>query len=337
MFALVYLCLSRSPSLQINNDCTSFEVRFQGQQKTRRRSKGDPTTISAGHLVKILEGPKEALIDLAWHPVHLIIISVSLTGLVYIWAKDHTENWSAFTPDFKELEENEEFVERKDEFNLIPETEKVKESDINEDDEVDIVTVEKDNFSDSDLSQEDLAGYGDGIDIYGKALLTVREVERENSAGYLTPRWIHTNSTNVRENGVIFSFTCMEMRDGDQPEHANCSPEGLVGEEKMATRTARIELAGENALQRYDAGAYAQVLATSRSESGNSLTAFTYLRINEKLFEGDNWRHLVEFVRSMSEGGRNENLSDWDSRGTNHYIGFVKDKSVQKTNEAALA
>ena len=79
----------------------------------------------AGHLVKILEGPKEALIDLAWHPVHPIIVSVSLTGLVYIWAKDHTENWSAFAPDFKELEENEEYVECEDEFDLIPGTEKV--------------------------------------------------------------------------------------------------------------------------------------------------------------------------------------------------------------------
>ncbi|XP_021889830.1 protein RBL isoform X2 [Carica papaya] len=110
----------------------------------------------AGHLVKILEGPKEAIIDLAWHPVHPIIVSVSLTGLVYIWAKDYTENWSAFAPDFKELEENEEYVEREDEFDLMPETEKVKESDVNEDDEVDIVTIEKDAFSDSDMSQEEL-------------------------------------------------------------------------------------------------------------------------------------------------------------------------------------
>ncbi|GER34591.1 transducin/WD40 repeat-like superfamily protein [Striga asiatica] len=78
----------------------------------------------AGHLVKILEGPKEALIDLAWHPIHPIVASVSLTGLVYIWAKDYTENWSAFAPDFKELEENEEYVEREDEFDLVPETEK---------------------------------------------------------------------------------------------------------------------------------------------------------------------------------------------------------------------
>ncbi|CAH2053164.1 unnamed protein product [Thlaspi arvense] len=110
----------------------------------------------AGHLVKILEGPKEALIDLAWHPVHPLIVSVSLAGLVYIWAKDYTENWSAFAPDFKELEENEEYVEREDEFDLIPETEKVKVLGVNEDEDVDIETVENDAFSDSDISVDEL-------------------------------------------------------------------------------------------------------------------------------------------------------------------------------------
>lgn len=79
----------------------------------------------AGHLVTILEGPKEALIDLAWHPVQSIVLSVSLNGLVYIWAKDRAENWSAFAPDFKDLEENEEYVEREDEFDLMPARENV--------------------------------------------------------------------------------------------------------------------------------------------------------------------------------------------------------------------
>jgi WD40 repeat protein len=79
----------------------------------------------AGHLVKILEGPKEALIDLAWHPVRPIVVSVSLCGIVYIWAKEYIENWSAFAPDFKEIEENEEYVEREDEFDLNPDTDNV--------------------------------------------------------------------------------------------------------------------------------------------------------------------------------------------------------------------
>ncbi|KAF9685476.1 hypothetical protein SADUNF_Sadunf03G0058500 [Salix dunnii] len=136
--------------------------------------------------------------------------------------------------------------------------------------------------------------------------------------------------------GVVFNFTCMEMRDGEQPEHANCSPEGLVRQVKMATRTASTGLAGENALERYDAGAYSQVMATNRSESGNRLTAFTYLRMNKRLFEGNNWLHLVEFVKSMSEGGRDGKLSECDSCGTDLYIGFIKDKGVQKTKKAAL-
>ncbi|XP_074582818.1 protein RBL [Curcuma longa] len=111
----------------------------------------------AGHLVKILEGPKEALIGLAWHPLRPLVVSVSVAGLVYIWAKDYMENWSAFAPDFKELEENEEYIEREDEFDLMPESEKVKELDINQDEEVDILTVEKDSaFSDSDASEDEL-------------------------------------------------------------------------------------------------------------------------------------------------------------------------------------
>ncbi|KAF5460252.1 hypothetical protein F2P56_020135 [Juglans regia] len=99
-------------------------------------------------------------------------------------------------------------------------------------------------------------------------------------------------------HGVVFKFTCMEMKDGEQPGNANSSPEGLVQQVKMATRSAGIELAGENALERYDASAYGQVLETSRS-TGNGLCAFTYLRMNKKLFEEENWRHLVHFIKSI--------------------------------------
>ncbi|CAL5355820.1 unnamed protein product [Camellia sinensis] len=160
----------------------------------------------------------------------------------------------------------------------------------------------------------------------------------ELTAGYYNTRYRDGYLPIARmlgKHGVILNFTCMEMRDKEQPENANCSPEGLVRQVKMATKTAGTELAGENALERYDASAYSQVLATSRSDSGNGLCAFTYLRMNKQLFEGENWRQLVEFVKNMSEGGRTR-LPESDSSRTNLYIGFITENNVKETKEAAL-
>ncbi|KAI5385877.1 hypothetical protein KIW84_072467 [Lathyrus oleraceus] len=70
---------------------------------------------------------------------------------------------------------------------------------------------------------------------------------------------------------VILSFTCMEMKDREQPDHANCSLERLVNQVKMATKIA-----------------------------------------------GENWRQLVDFVASMSDGGKHR-LSEADL-----YVGHIK-------------
>ncbi|GFZ15396.1 chloroplast beta-amylase [Actinidia rufa] len=137
--------------------------------------------------------------------------------------------------------------------------------------------------------------------------------------------------------GVVMNFTCMEMRDGKQSENASCSPEGLVRKVNMATKTAGTELAGENVLERYDAGTYSQVLTTSRSDSENGLSAFTYLRMNKRWFETENWKHLVDFMRNMSEGGRHTKLPKSDLSKTDLSIGFLTLKSARKTKEAALA
>ncbi|CAN6212978.1 unnamed protein product [Urochloa humidicola] len=111
----------------------------------------------AGPLVKILDGPKEAVIDLAWHPAEPTIATVSVTGLVYIWAKEHVENWSAFAPDFEELEENEEYVEREDEFDLNPREEEAEEEEIDEDADIDVETYEKNAmFSDVEDSVDEI-------------------------------------------------------------------------------------------------------------------------------------------------------------------------------------
>ena len=48
-----------------------------------------------------------------------------MCDIVYIWAKEYIEHRSAFAPDFIEMEENEEYVEREDEFDLYPDTDNV--------------------------------------------------------------------------------------------------------------------------------------------------------------------------------------------------------------------
>ena len=55
--------------------------------------------------------------SLQWHPMRPIVCSVS-GGVVSIWAHNQVENWSAFAPDFKELDENVEYEEKEGEFDL---------------------------------------------------------------------------------------------------------------------------------------------------------------------------------------------------------------------------
>ena len=66
-----------------------------------------------------VSGDTQSIWDLAWHPSRTILASCGQSGKVMIWAKHYAENYSAFAPNFKELEENEEYLEREDEVSLL--------------------------------------------------------------------------------------------------------------------------------------------------------------------------------------------------------------------------
>lgn len=70
------------------------------------------------------------------------------TGRIYLWSIITPQKWSALAPDFAEVEENVEYVEREDEFDIHPLEEIHKRRLDLEDEQVDVLTIEptKDDF-----------------------------------------------------------------------------------------------------------------------------------------------------------------------------------------------
>lgn len=142
----------------------------------------------------------------------------------------------------------------------------------------------------------------------------------------------------LARHGAIFNFTCIEMRDHEQPQDALCAPEKLVRQVALATQQAQVPLAGENALPRYDEYAHEQILRASaldvdENSGDRQMCAFTYLRMNPNLFQPDNWRKFVAFVKKMKEGKDGNRCWEQVEREAEHFV-HVTQPLVQ---EAAVA
>jgi COMPASS component SWD1 len=97
-----------------------------------------------GSLVKILEGPKEELGAVEWHPHKPLVAATGVeSGRIYVWAINMPQRWSALAPDFVEVEENVEYVEGEDEFDIRPAEELQQRRLDMEDEEVDVLTVDE--------------------------------------------------------------------------------------------------------------------------------------------------------------------------------------------------
>lgn len=95
-----------------------------------------------GSLVRMLEGPKEEQGVIEWHPSKALLAACGLeTGRVNIWSVTSPQRWSALAPDFVEVEENVEYMEREDEFDIHPQEEIKKRRLDQEDEDVDVVMM----------------------------------------------------------------------------------------------------------------------------------------------------------------------------------------------------
>ncbi|KAI9728534.1 MAG: chromatin binding protein [Cirrosporium novae-zelandiae] len=96
-----------------------------------------------GSLVKILEGPKEELGVIEWHPSKPWVAACGLeSGDIFIWSVIAPQKWSALAPDFVEVEENVEYVELEDEFDIQPKEEIHKRRMDQEDEDIDVLTMD---------------------------------------------------------------------------------------------------------------------------------------------------------------------------------------------------
>lgn len=79
-----------------------------------------------GQILCCLEGPVESVDTIVWHPRRAGFASIGKnTGTIYFWDRNISENWSAFAPDFVELEANEEYEEKESEFDLPDESDEL--------------------------------------------------------------------------------------------------------------------------------------------------------------------------------------------------------------------
>ncbi|XP_009776413.1 beta-amylase [Nicotiana tabacum] len=108
-----------------------------------------------------------------------------------------------------------------------------------------------------------------------------------------------------RHHGTL-NFTCLEMRNSEQPAYAKSGPQELVQQVLSVGWKENIDVAGENALSRYDGYAYNQILLNARPNGINKsgppklkMAGLTYLRLSEKLLQKRNFNTFKTFVKKM--------------------------------------
>eukprot|EP00475_Leptophrys_vorax_P023486 TRINITY_DN3211_c0_g1_i1.p1 TRINITY_DN3211_c0_g1~~TRINITY_DN3211_c0_g1_i1.p1 ORF type:complete len:290 (-),score=71.73 TRINITY_DN3211_c0_g1_i1:211-1080(-) len=148
---------------------------------------------------------------------------------------------------------------------------------------------------------------GTGIEIAAKISGVHWWYNTNHHAAELTAGYNNVNGHNfyleaaqrLKSAGLdILVFTCMEMRDSQQPSNCDCGPYELVKQVKSAAGSAGLKFAGENALPRFDNDAYSVILDQSTNSFAN--VEFTYLRLGTDLLSSSNFGTFKNFVSQMN-------------------------------------
>lgn len=151
------------------------------------------------------------------------------------------------------------------------------------------------------------AVFGDDVPVAGKVAGIHWWYGDSSHAAEVTSGYYNTNFRNAyaeladvfKRFNASLDFTCMEMRNEEQPQRCLSRPEELVHQVLLAGKEKSVPVSGENALQRFDDRAYDQVLSHRKR-----LQAFTYLRLGPQLLEPGNLDRFRGFVERMhGEGG----------------------------------
>ena len=96
-----------------------------------------------GSLVRILEGPREELGSIDWHPLRPVVAATGVeSGRIYVWGVNTPQRWSALAPDFAEVEENQEYIETEGEFDVLEADEVERRREGEEGEAVDVLTID---------------------------------------------------------------------------------------------------------------------------------------------------------------------------------------------------
>ncbi|XP_022135924.1 beta-amylase-like isoform X2 [Momordica charantia] len=138
--------------------------------------------------------------------------------------------------------------------------------------------------------------------------------QTENHAAELTSGYYNLKTRDgyrpiarmLSRHHAILNFTCLEMRNYEHSLKAKSRPEELVQQVLSGGWREGIEVAGENALPRYDHAAYNQILLNARPNGVNKegqpklkMSGVTYLRLTSKLLRKRNFNIFKNFVMKM--------------------------------------